>query len=616
MSEKTVNFDAIWPTLGLPSPETMDMAATILPTASAGWATTIRHRLPPMILGPKQTTNTEFDLQGELGRGGMGIVHLATQVALGRDVALKTTITQSTPGSEDSLLQEARVMGLLEHPNVVPVHLIGRDDDGRPVIVMKRVEGRTWATLLEEDPMNLDRHLDILMQACRALEYAHDIGVLHRDIKPENIMVGTFGEVYVMDWGLAVSTKGGLYGLPDAKESTAIVGTPAYIAPEMTIGDGLRLAPSTDVYLLGAVLYEIVTGTAPHCGSSLFEVFRSSYEGAARKYPDTLPREMKEIIERAMALKNEDRFQTVAEFRMALDGCREHRHSVELTIEALERLGELQARLEGSSVDVYRIFGAARFGFEQALTIWHDNTEAKVGLQDAILTMFGYEEIHDNYESASALFSEIESPSASTVQQLEALRLRVTGAAKELAHLRELQRDLDSDVGVDSKSKALVVLALGWVPFIWVREWTLALGLESDAWPFFGTSTLFFPLMAIMTAVGWKGFRANTANRVLIKALWLLWTAGFFVHAATWYAGAPLHLGIACEIMMFSAALISLGMVLDPRLKYAGYTFGVGAVVAMLLPAHLYAVYSVSGFVASMAYAIPGLLAGRKKDRI
>jgi serine/threonine protein kinase len=612
MSVPTLDFKNIWPTLGIDVDDSIDMGETMLRTESQPWSTTIRDRLPPLILGPKQTQNTEFDLRGELGRGGMGIVHLATQVALGRDVALKTTMTDSSQNSEDALLQEARVMGLIEHPNVVPVHLIGRDDDGRPVIVMKRVEGRTWENILREDPMNLDRHLDILMQACRAFEYAHDIGVIHRDIKPENVMVGTFGEVYVMDWGLAVSVNDGQFGLPNAKESTSIVGTPAYIAPEMTIGDGKRLAPSTDVYLLGGVLYEIVTGKAPHEGKSLFEVFRSSYEGKERPYPTNLPREMKEIIERAMALKNEDRYQTVSQFREALNGCRDHRHSVELTLEALERLVDLKAGLKGSSIDIYRIFGAARFGFEQALSIWGENTEASEGLQDALITMFGFEESHNNFEAASSLFNDIEEPDNELIQRLNKLKERVSGAAKELAHLRELRRDLDSDIGLAAKSKALTVFAFGWLPFIWVREWTLALGLESDAWPFFGTSTLFLPLMAIMTAVGWKGFRANTANRVLIKALWLLWTAGFFIHAATWFAGAPLHLGIASEIMMFAAALISLGMVLETRLQYAGYVFGTGAVVVMFLPDHLYAVYSLSGFVGSLAYAIPGLLKARK----
>ncbi len=612
MSDPTLDFKTIWPTLGIDVDDSIDMGATILRSESQPWSTTIRDRLPPLILGPKQTHDTEFDLRGELGRGGMGIVHLATQVALGRDVALKTTMKDSSQNSEDALLQEARVMGLIEHPNVVPVHLIGRDDEGRPVIVMKRVEGRTWASILREDPTNLDRHLDILMQACRAFEYAHDIGVLHRDIKPENVMVGTFGEVYVMDWGLAVSLNDGQFGLPNAKDSTAIVGTPAYIAPEMTIGDGQRLAASTDVYLLGGVLYEIVTGRAPHQGKSLFEVFRSAYEGKERPYPDALPREMKEIIEKAMALKNEDRFRTVSEFRQSLNGCRAHRHSVELALEALERLGELKAGLNGTSIDVYRIFGAARFGFEQALTIWAENTEASEGLQDALITMFGFEESHDNFEAASSLFSDIEDPCDDLIRRLAKLKERVSGAAKELAHLRQLRQDLDSDVGLASKSKALTVFAFGWLPVIWIKEITHALGLEGDAWPFFGTSTLFFPLMAMMTIVGWKGFKANTANRVLIKTLWLLWAASYFMHIAAWFSGAPLHVGIACEIMMFAAALISLGMVLETRLQYAGYVFGIGAIIALLLPDHFYTVYSISGFVGSLAYAVPGLIKARK----
>jgi len=99
---------------------------------------------------------------------------------------------------------------------------------------------------------------------------------------------------------------------------------------------------------------------------------------------------------------------------------------------------------------------------------------------------------------------------------------------------------------------------------------------------------------------------------VLIKTLWLLWAASYFMHIAAWFSGAPLHVGIACEIMMFAAALISLGMVLETRLQYAGYVFGIGAIIALLLPDHFYTVYSISGFVGSLAYAVPGLIKARK----
>ena len=161
--------------------------------------------------------------------------------------------------------------------------------------------------LLQEDPDDRERHIEILTQACRALEYAHEIGILHRDIKPANIMVGTFGEVYVMDWGLAVSLGDVQLGLPRAIESKAVVGTPAYIAPEMTIGASERFAPSTDVYLLGAVLFEVATGKPPHSGRTLFEVFRSSYEGKPRNYPAHVPKELQTVIDRASPRSRADR---------------------------------------------------------------------------------------------------------------------------------------------------------------------------------------------------------------------------------------------------------------------------------------------------------------------
>ncbi|MEZ4459070.1 MAG: serine/threonine-protein kinase [bacterium] len=540
------------------------------------------------------------------------MVHLATQVALGRDVALKTTITDSDPSSEDALLQEARVMGLIEHPNVVPVHLIGRNEDGRPVIVMKRVEGRTWDELLQEDPDDRERHIEILTQACRALEYAHEIGILHRDIKPANIMVGTFGEVYVMDWGLAVSLGDAELGLPRAIESKSVVGTPAYIAPEMTIGASERLAPSTDVYLLGAVLFEVATGEPPHSGRTLFEVFRSSYEGKPRVYPAHVPKELQSVISRAMSVHNEDRYQTVKEFRLALEAYKAHRSSVEIAQEAKAQLQTLRSVLEGSSIEVYRAFGAARFGFEQAIHIWADNDDARDGLRATLIEMFGYEEVNDNLEAATALYDDIQNPDAELTARLEALRDRVHNATQELQSLRNLKREFDANVALDKKSIAIGVFAFLWLPFIWVREWTHGLGLASEAWPYFGTSASFFPILVLITILGREAFRANLANRALIRTMWLLWIAGWFMHIAPWVAGAPLHLGTASELMMFATALAALGIVSDRRVLFPSVLFALGAIATVLWPAHMYTVYALSGFLGSIAYAVSGLLGTTK----
>jgi serine/threonine protein kinase len=214
------------------------------------------------------TLGGRIDLHETLGEGGMGIVHLGTQATLGRHVAVKTL--RKGAGGDDAvlrILREAWVTGTLEHPNVVPVHDVGVDADGAPVIVMKRIEGRSWSALMH-DPAEIARrfgatdalewNLRTLASVCNAVHFAHSRGILHRDLKPENVMIGEFGEVYVLDWGIAVSLKDDPSGrLPPVSQAKEIAGTPHYMAPEMLLGDPKLLSPRTDVYQLGAIFYEV-----------------------------------------------------------------------------------------------------------------------------------------------------------------------------------------------------------------------------------------------------------------------------------------------------------------------------------------------------------------------
>ena len=148
----------------------------------------------------------------EIGRGGMGVVHLAEQRSLGREVAVKTSTSTDTL-VVSALVREARIMGALEHPSLVPVHSLGVDANGGPMLVMKRIDGTTWRELLDAPEHaawaallaghgdKLRAQVDILIHVSRALAFAHDRGIVHRDLKPENVMIGAFGEVYVLDWG-------------------------------------------------------------------------------------------------------------------------------------------------------------------------------------------------------------------------------------------------------------------------------------------------------------------------------------------------------------------------------------------------------------------------------
>lgn len=232
----------------------------------------------------------DFELLGVLGEGGMGQVLLARQRSLGREVAIKIVKpSRAHPSTQAALVHEARLTGALEHPSIIPLHLLSQDSEGSPLLVMKRVEGTSWKELLQnpthpfwsKDPSErLKQNLDILMQVCNAVHFAHKQGVLHRDLKPSNVMLGNFGEVYVLDWGVALQLD------PDGTcTPPSLAGTLCYIAPEMLLR-GAKLDGRTDVYLLGATLYEVLTGDPPHKGGSLGDVLRSSLSKESRSYPE------------------------------------------------------------------------------------------------------------------------------------------------------------------------------------------------------------------------------------------------------------------------------------------------------------------------------------------
>jgi eukaryotic-like serine/threonine-protein kinase len=217
-----------------------------------------------------------------IGEGGMAVVRIAKQTSLGREVAVKVLREDAADSASPRMLREAWITGTLEHPNIVPVHDLGVDGDGRPMLVLKRIEGRPWSELIgKRDEIRarfgmdaLEWNLQQLVHVCHAVAFAHSRGIVHRDLKPANIMIGGFGEVYVLDWGIAVSLiDDGTGRLPLASQCNELAGTLAYMAPEM-LGPG-PIAEQTDVYLLGAMLYEIVAGTPPHMRESVSATLES-----------------------------------------------------------------------------------------------------------------------------------------------------------------------------------------------------------------------------------------------------------------------------------------------------------------------------------------------------
>ncbi|MFO0798580.1 MAG: tetratricopeptide repeat protein [Gemmataceae bacterium] len=247
---------------------------------------------------PRDVSVTRYELGEEIGRGGMGRVLLGRDTDLNRDVAVKVLLDAHRGRADlaERFMQEARIAGRLQHPGIVPVYEMGRLADQTPFFSMKLVEGKTLAVLLAErrhPDQDQARFLGTFLQVCQTLAYAHSRGVIHRDVKPANVMVGEFGEVQVMDWGVARVLAAGAGGEVAAAATSAsddspasrdgrltaagvVVGTPAYMAPEQARREHQRDDPRSDVFGLGGILCEILTGQPPFRGENLAGVLIQS----------------------------------------------------------------------------------------------------------------------------------------------------------------------------------------------------------------------------------------------------------------------------------------------------------------------------------------------------
>ena len=269
---------------------------------------------------PRHDSDSRYRLDGEIARGGMGAIIKGRDTDLGRDLAIKVLLDshKDKPEVIQRFVEEAQISGQLQHPGIAPIYELGQFKDKRPFFAMKLVKGQTLSKLLadREDASDLrGKFIGIFEQICQTMGYAHSRGVIHRDLKPANIMVGAFGEVQVMDWGLAkVLQVGGVAdekrskmlqqgtsiirtlrsgdgnagsGLPDFGSSSvgsqtqmgSVMGTPAYMPPEQALGEIDNMDERADVFGLGAILCEILTGKPPYVAKTGLEVHRMASRG-------------------------------------------------------------------------------------------------------------------------------------------------------------------------------------------------------------------------------------------------------------------------------------------------------------------------------------------------
>lgn len=318
--------------------------------------TVVHHEKKREVADVAFSTN-HFRIIREHAHGGLGRVYLAEDLRFGRKVAVKQIRVEQAHKEEyrAKFLQEAEITGQLEHPGIVPVYAIGEDEQGRPFYAMRFIKGEDLKSRIKqfhrqcpqgqlrlhgEGLRQLLRHF---IDACHAVSYAHDRGVLHRDLKPSNIMLGKYGETLVVDWGLAkpLNTKFNprandtallnseqqsqelLLGTSDMASGSetsygSFVGTAAYAPPEQVLGDLDKLGPTSDVYSLGAILYELLSGQPPLAEKNVALIIRKVTSGdivpIAEIRPDA-PLALVSVCRKAMSLDRQDRYLTVAELR-------------------------------------------------------------------------------------------------------------------------------------------------------------------------------------------------------------------------------------------------------------------------------------------------------------
>jgi serine/threonine protein kinase len=335
----------------LPCPSERDeatLAAPPLPVSGCSTISTAPDHQSGGANGEVVKGNFAYEVEEEIARGGMGAILRGVDQGIRREVAIKFLLNHADERDRARFLSEAKITGQLEHPNIVPIHQLGVHEDGRCFFSMKMIKGRSLADILKEQAQKGDRSeyslvrlLNIFSSICNALGYAHSRGIIHRDLKPANIMVGEYGEVYVMDWGLAkpLGTESGVRSQESGSQpgkvvtsrgvdanltqTGAVLGTPAYMPPEQAMGEAVD--QRSDIYSLGAILYEILTLSPPvGRGGDQLAILMRVAEGAI-KPPDVqaperarqgwIPPELSAVAMKALAKNPAQRYQRVEDLQ-------------------------------------------------------------------------------------------------------------------------------------------------------------------------------------------------------------------------------------------------------------------------------------------------------------
>jgi serine/threonine-protein kinase len=524
-----------------------------------------------------------------IGAGGMGVVHEAEQVALGRIVAVKTLKHADDAAAQD-LLREAWVTGALEHPNVVPIHHLEMGD--APLLVMKRVDGIEWSKLVRDAEEVEHRfgtsdllgwNLDILNQVLNALRFAHSRGIIHRDLKPANVMIGNFGEVYLLDWGIAVSV-GDDDRFPLARDVEDVAGTPAYMAPEMLGPNvGIPLGVHTDVYVAGAVLFELVVGRPPHVGTNAAAIV-ASIVMSDPILPASVPAELAAICRRAVRPAPSERYASITELQQALRRYIEHRGSAQLAARATESLNELVALCAGEPSDgqresIYRTLAICRFGFHEALAAWRENADARDGVTRATVAVAEYELRAGAPRNAVTLLSELEDRHA----LLDTAQAAAAESAKRQEKLEKLEAAQDPRPGQALRWRLAVLLG----GVFTISPLVSGLAPSTSGTTHLSQQLITLGAMLAVVLTGWiwrRRTRTAIPNRTVIQSAILMFTAQLVLLGGAERLGLGVRESQALMLFLWATIAGMLAISFDRGFVLPSLAYFVGFLVAARSP--------------------------------
>ena len=404
---------------------------------------------------------SDLIVQELLGAGGMGMVFQGTQSCLNREVAFKISRNYQslTPALLAQIGHEAQITAQLSHARIPPVYLLAITPKGEPIQVMKKIEGVAWSQLLDDvhhpfwdqidmgelgegplDPFvpihvkckyRMSFHLQILLAVSEAMAYVHTQGVIHRDLKPENIMVGVYGEVHILDWGVAVyldlmhdtSDQHKTHPQKISGIEEALVGTPLYMPPEMASKDIERQGPWTDVFQLGAILYQMWTGSYiyDHEVKSLSDVFQQIERAEINPIPDNIPREAKALLRDALTFHTEERVPDAQSFAKrvqmlihTLESCKMEQRGRDLLDEVRSLFNQPEPRSSQAKASYHqsldRKLDKARYFFWSASLMWPDNLTAREGINEVLKLWVPHLISRNDIASAERLLNSVASP--------------------------------------------------------------------------------------------------------------------------------------------------------------------------------------------------------------